>query len=256
MRLIKSCFLAFSMYSSLPMPTMKWEKDSMKYMLCFFPLVGFVIGLVFILWTKAAMLFEVGKILYAAVCVIIPIALSGAIHMDGFCDTVDALSSRAQTERKLEILKDSHSGAFAVIGCVLYIMLTFALWTEISGWKEILILAIGFILSRSLSGLSVVIFRCAKTSGLAATFYDAALKKQVAFILELYIIICIVIMLYINLLIGAACVLIAIFTFLYYRRMSYRQFGGITGDLAGYFLQICEFNMLLIVLVVQKVVLK
>ena len=28
--------------------------------------------------------------------------------------------------------------------------------------------------------------------------------------------------------------------FVYYRIESYRRFGGITGDLAGYFLQLCE----------------
>ena len=32
--------------------------------------------------------------------------------------------------------------------------------------------------------------------------------------------------------------------FLYYRWMSRKQFGGITGDLAGYFLQMCELAML------------
>ena len=30
----------------------------------------------------------------------------------------------------------------------------------------------------------------------------------------------------------------------YYRYVSYKQFGGVTGDLAGYFLQICELVML------------
>ena len=32
--------------------------------------------------------------------------------------------------------------------------------------------------------------------------------------------------------------------FLYYRVMSWRKFGGITGDLAGYFLQLCELAVL------------
>ena len=33
----------------------------------------------------------------------------------------------------------------------------------------------------------------------------------------------------------------------YYYKMSFKQFGGITGDLAGYFLQICELVMLTVV---------
>ena len=32
--------------------------------------------------------------------------------------------------------------------------------------------------------------------------------------------------------------------FFYYYQFSRKQFGGITGDLAGYFLQLCELFML------------
>ena len=44
---------------------------------------------------------------------------------------------------------------------------------------------------------------------------------------------------------GAAAVLGAVLAFLYYRRMVFREFGGVTGDLAGYFLQLCELFMVL-----------
>ena len=36
--------------------------------------------------------------------------------------------------------------------------------------------------------------------------------------------------------------------------MSEKQFGGVTGDLAGFFLQTCELAMVLAVVIVQKVV--
>ena len=35
--------------------------------------------------------------------------------------------------------------------------------------------------------------------------------------------------------------------------MSVRQFGGVTGDLAGFFLQICELAMVLAVILAQKI---
>ena len=52
---------------------------------------------------------------------------------------------------------------------------------------------------------------------------------------------------------GVAAGLGAIVVFIYYRIMSYRQFGGITGDLAGYFLQLCEMGSLLFLVVFQKI---
>ena len=38
--------IAFSMYSKIPMPKTDWDKKSMKYAMCFFPMVGAAIGLI------------------------------------------------------------------------------------------------------------------------------------------------------------------------------------------------------------------
>ena len=40
MRIIKSFFIAFSMYSKIPMPPFEWKDEDMRYALCFFPLGG------------------------------------------------------------------------------------------------------------------------------------------------------------------------------------------------------------------------
>ena len=47
--------------------------------------------------------------------------------------------------------------------------------------------------------------------------------------------------------------IIAGVVFGYYYRMSRKQFGGVTGDLAGYFLQICELALLVGGLIVQGI---
>ena len=44
MNIIKSICVAFSMYSKIPMPRVEWNEKNMKYAMCFFPLVGAVIG--------------------------------------------------------------------------------------------------------------------------------------------------------------------------------------------------------------------
>lgn len=41
---------------------------------------------------------------------LLPLIVSGGIHLDGLVDTADALYSRRETEKKLEILKDPHVG--------------------------------------------------------------------------------------------------------------------------------------------------
>ena len=64
---------------------------------------------------------------------------------------------------------------------------------------------------------------------------------------------CVAAMLWLDLWTGGAALLGAGLACLYYRVMSQRQFGGVTGDLAGFFLQICELAMVLMVAVVQKI---
>ncbi|PRR81626.1 adenosylcobinamide-GDP ribazoletransferase [Clostridium vincentii] len=243
--------IAFSMYSKIPMPKTDWNKRNMKYALCFFPVVGLAILALVMLWNYISLNLKIGNILHTAILVVIPILVTGGIHLDGFLDTMDALSSYQPIEKKLEILKDPHTGAFAIISAITYFILYFGAWSEVHG-DALIILSIGFILSRALSGLSIVIFPCAKNSGLVAMFSDAAEKDKVKYSMLFYIFICTLLMLFINIFLGGICVITALLVFIYYKVMSKKEFGGITGDLAGYFLQICELIMALSVVFIEK----
>lgn len=228
------------------MPKRDWTKENMEYAMCFFPLVGAVIGVVSWLWVGICTYFDIGSMLFAAGMTLIPIAISGGIHLDGFCDTMDALSSRQPRERKLEILKDSNVGAFALMGCVLYLLVVFALFTEFprTGYG-CAVLGCGFVLSRSFSGISVVSFQNAKKTGTLATFSDMAKKKKVQVVLGIDVVLCFALFFYIDIVTGITLAVLTATVFGYYRWISYKEFGGITGDLAGYFLQLCELGILI-----------
>ncbi len=60
------------------------------------------------------------------------VTLTGALHMDGLMDTADALFSHRDRERKLEIMKDSRSGAMAVVVAILFILAKYTAIKEIS----------------------------------------------------------------------------------------------------------------------------
>ena len=152
------------------------------------------------------------------------------------------LSSYKTKEEKLEILKDSHAGAFAIIIGICWFVLDFGIYSEADA-HTIGLLAIGFVISRTLSGLSLVSFRMAKNTGLAATFSDMALKSRVRIVMICYLIVCAGLLLYLDPLYGTAELIGALLVFFWYRHLSYEKFGGITGDLAGFFLQNCELFM-------------
>lgn len=251
MNLLGAVIIAFSMYSRLPMPRIEWTKERMRYMLCFFPLVGVVIGVFMLLWMQFGELIAGGGNFFRAVLVLIPVLVTGGIHVDGLLDTSDALSSYKPMEDKLEILKDSHAGAFAIIVGVCYFLLLFGLYSEVTQ-EQMRLLAVGFVLSRSLSGLSIVLFKKAKNSGLAASFSDMAQQRCVGIVMAAFIVGCSVLILAMDVCLGASVLAAAALVFVYYRWMSYKKFGGITGDLAGFFLQICELMMALFVVVTAR----
>lgn len=244
--------IAFAMYSKIPMPYAKWEKNNIRYSLCFFPLVGVVIALGIILWDKVSSMLAFGDVMRTVIFIIIPIIITGGIHVDGLIDTMDAKNSYQPIDKKLEILKDPHIGAFGLIMSIVYFLLSFGVWSEITS-ESIYLVSITFILSRSLSGLSIVTFPLAKNSGLAASFSNAAEKNIVKFVMYIYILICILGMIIINFKFGIIMVMVAAFTFFYYKKMSIKNFGGITGDLAGYFLQICELFIVLSYVIFNKI---
>lgn len=243
MNLLQSMFIAFSMYSKIPVPGVEWQEKNMKYAMCFFPLIGAVIGIC--IYAVGTLLFYcgVGKFFFSAVMTLLPILITGGIHMDGYMDTMDALGSYGDREKKLAILKDSHAGAFAILGLGGYLLWNAAVWSEAK--EELLpVIACGYVLSRALSGLSVVTIPAARDSGLVKTFQDGAHKQRVRAVMAVWMAAAAVGLLYFHPAAGAAALLCAVIVFFYYRHICSRQFGGITGDLAGYFLQVCELAML------------
>lgn len=224
----------------------------MRYVMCFFPLVGVCTGALQLGWGYMAPRLCQNFLLPAVGHVLIPVLVTGGIHLDGLLDTADALSSYQPMERKLEILKDSHAGAFAIIVGICYFLLCLGVWSEL-GPEQLPVLGVGYVLSRALSGLAVVSFPCAKNTGLVAMFSDAAQKARVRGTMLVFVAVCSVGALAFNKTYGLALLVGAAVSFLHYYHMSKKQFGGITGDLAGYFVQICELLMAICVLAAARI---
>ena len=246
MRQDNSFLVAFSMYSRIPVPQPDWERSSMDYVMCYFPFVGTVIGALAWLCFQGGRLLGLSPLLLGAVLTALPLWISGGIHMDGYMDTRDALASCGDKEKKLAILKDSHTGAFAVMGCGLYLLLSFGAWCAVKPGQGLLCVCLGYTVSRTLSGLSVLCFPKAKKSGSYVTmFAKRASKGRAVLFLALLLVLEGVLLLWLGGWRGGLSAAAAAAVFGWYYYMSRKQFGGITGDLAGYFVQLCELAVLL-----------
>lgn len=244
MRVIKSFFIAFSTYSQIPVPQFAWKEEDMKYIFCFFPWVGAFIGICLYFWNGLCSAYSIGAFCRTTVDVAIPLFITGGLHVDGFMDTMDALHSYAPKERKLEILKDSHIGAFAVIMLAVYGLVFLGAFSEIEENALLKIVCGGFFLSRCLCGISAVSFPSAKKEGMLYSFVDSSQKKIVKGSLYLQGAACIGFMLCTSFFAGMLVTAAALLSLIYYKYRSRKEFGGITGDTAGYFILLCEGGMI------------
>ncbi|MCM1049745.1 MAG: adenosylcobinamide-GDP ribazoletransferase [Clostridiales bacterium] len=247
MGIIKSFFIAVSTYSIIPAPQFEWKEEDMKYIFCFFPWIGALIGVCIYFWNWVCDVYYIGTLCRSAVSLAILLIITGGLHVDGFMDTMDAVHSYSPKERKLEILKDSHIGAFAVIMLIAYGLIVLGAFSEIDNKALLKIVCGGFFLSRCLCGISAVSFPLAKKDGMLYTFTDSSHKKIVNFSLYIQSALCIGLMCYWSFLAGLIVAAAAILALVYYFYKSRKEFGGVSGDTAGYFILLSEGCIMLVV---------
>ena len=238
--------IAFAMFSKIPMPQADWSEENMRYMLCFFPFVGAAVGAVTLAAEWICRYIGMSNGFTAAVLVLVPVLVTGGIHVDGLLDTSDALSSWRDREKRLEILKDSHAGAFAVITACVYFLVLYGGFSQITGdWTAMKLIALGYVVSRCFSGLGVITLPKANAGGTVAEFSRKAQDTTVRNTLIVYLVLLAALMLLIQPVWGAVTFVTAVLVFLFYKHKAMKYFGGTTGDLSGYFLCLCEAWMVL-----------
>ena len=246
MSILKSIIIAFSMYSRIPMPVFNWEEKDMKHVITFLPLIGAVIGGIDIAALKISGIAKLPCMVITLILIIVPILVTGGFHLDGFMDVQDALKSYRSKEKKLEIMKDPHIGAFAVISLVsmgliwiaaLYCITYKALETE--NYELLNIYAALFAISRCACGITSIVFPNAKKDGMLNMEIGKTGKGDLTF-LGVIALLDLLVMLVIKPLAAVICAVVIVVYSLVYKRICDSNFGGVTGDTSGYYIVVCE----------------
>ena len=160
--------IAFGLMTTLPfqLPA-DWSAGDSGRAALWYPLVGLVIGaLTWLAWRAAIFVFP--PLVAGIVALIVWIALTGGLHLDGLADCCDGLFASVTPERRLEIMKDPQVGAFGVIGLILVLFLKAAALASLT-----LVSSFGILLAASLARwciLPVGLMPLARPSGMAADF--------------------------------------------------------------------------------------
>ncbi len=245
---------AFATFSIIPMPRIDWNEKSLRGLLGALPLVGAVIGGACCLFFWLSGLLQLPPILTAAALTLIPLAVSGGIHMDGFADTVDALKSYGEPEKKRAILKDPHAGAFAVIGVTCYILLYFALSAALPySWEMLILLGITHVLARVTGALLSLLLPGSTNQGMLHAFREAASRTNMI-VLIIWAVLALLGAAFLSPLAAGAFLPASAAVFFYVRHTAKKQFGGMSGDLAGFCISLAEIALLFVLVLSERVV--
>ena len=146
----------------------------------YFPLVGLGIGALLAgLDIAASQVLPppvVGTLLVAALLV-----LTSAIHTEGFLDACDGLLGGHDRESRLAILRDSHVGAFAVVGGASLLLLKWTLLVGIPTADRTSLLVLFPCLSRFAMVITMGVFPYIRAQGLGTAFQVGSSWRQLAF---------------------------------------------------------------------------
>lgn len=245
---------AFSTFSVVPMPQKRYSDSEVKYTLAIFPLVGLLPGIAVSLLYLFSKAYSLSPLLWAVLAYALSHYLNGYIHLDGFADTADALHSHRDKAEKLRIMHDPHIGPMAVISLIIHTLLALATGAEIYQRTVVDLPAGRFIaaaiflpvLLRSFS-IALLIFKpLARKDGMAASM-TKGIDSSVKFLLiGLNVFATIILSVFVSWVFLILWILLFLALELF-SRSALRNFGGMSGDLSGYFFCVAE-NLSLIFL--------
>lgn len=232
--------LMLSFFTRLPVKNVEFNEEEFKKGIKYTPLVGGVIGTILVL---IAYLTEtiLSKDVEAFFILIVYIFVTGGLHLDGLSDTCDGIFSNRPQEKMLEIMKDSRVGSFGVVALILLLIGDFIFLSKNSLW----IIFIFPIIGRTGTILACSVSKYARTSGMGKIFIENGGEKP-----------CIYVSVFINLLIGIISVVLGQWTIILAMLLTYvisyfiirnikEKLNGITGDVLGFNLEICQILFLI-----------
>jgi len=216
--------------------------DDLARSVIFFPVVGLVLGLVV---AGVGWLHVVGILpasIAAALVVVALALLTGGLHLDGVADLFDGLAGgRGERERTLRIMRDSRVGAAGALALVLVVSLKLAALRELLERRELLALVAFPAVARWAVIPQLAFFGYARPEGLGRVFRGRIARTPLAAQ---------------SILLAAAAVRLghglglevvaALVVSLGMGTWLDRRLGGLTGDVYGATIELCETAALVV----------
>lgn len=242
--MLNGVLMAFSMYTTIPIKNIKWNEKNFPYIIVGLPFVGFVVGLIWYFFAYLINITNLPVTIKSIFVCLVPIILTGVIHIDGYMDCCDAIFSRADLEKKYKILKDSHVGAFAVVGVIILSFIYYiSIYEILKGGKNLYSLIFIPIFSRGVVSLFIIKIKSIFEEGFIASFKKDLTNKH-------YFIIFTVLCLFLILSYVFNSFIICFFNIVFvcfFAIYAIANLKGISGDICGFCITISSvFSLLML----------
>jgi adenosylcobinamide-GDP ribazoletransferase len=207
------------------------------------PLAGLVVGLIGALVYALSHRLGLPAWPAAALTVAATLVVTGALHEDGLADTADGFGGGNTRQQKLDIMRDSRTGAYGVCALVLSLLLRVAALASLADTHAVVWALVGsHSAARATMPVLMWLMPPARGDGLS---HDAgrppgesvAAAAAIAFVVLLFC-------LYPGRAVIAALLLVAVIALMAW--LSMRQIDGQTGDVVGALEQVAEIVVLLV----------
>ena len=240
------------------LPLWRWfsvPSENFQRVIYYWPFAGWITASVMsltLLVTSAFLPLSVAIVL----TIISRVILTGALHEDGLGDFLDGFGGGHSKEKILAIMKDSHAGTYAILGLILYFLLTYNIMLNIEPKVLILLMLIADPFCKMLSSFITARLpyaRTVDTSKIQAIYSQPTTKETTISLffglLPLLILIC---------LLPSFVYIFAIITpivlFFILTQWMKHKIQGYTGDCAGALFLLLEISMLLTFLAIYTVI--
>ena len=200
------------------------------YAVLSYPLVGAILGL--ILWGAGVLLLPYLPPLHLGVLLFgIWVLLTGALHLDGFADTIDGLF--VAKERAFEVMKDPRVGAMGMLFSGVFLLLKASALAHV---EALYLLPLVLMLSRFNASLAIYFFPYVSKNGMSTLAKEEFTRSQLLFT-SLYV-------LAFGMWLSWVLVAVSLFVLLACSFFFMRRYGGFSGDIYGFLIETTELVLL------------
>ncbi len=239
--ILKGFALAVSMLTIIPFFKIHdFFKGINGYGVMFYPFVGFLLGA--ILWGIYAILEPYIPLTHLGVVIFaLWVFFTGALHLDGFSDTVDGLY--VKKEKALKVMKDPHTGGMGMLFSVSFLILKAS---SLAVFHAFYLLPLVLMLGRLNAVLAIYYYPYVSPNGMSTLAKEEVKGFQVAIAFVYVVVICFVVA---GLFKSFILLLASLLVMLVVKIFFMQRYGGFTGDIYGFLIEVTELVLLNLILI-------